>query len=151
MMAAALGALLVVACMAMFGAMDRTETATAKRYDEATSMARLHFVMDRVWGELLIQGVDMSSGGATRTTSTTRATATTDFQAASAIRNGQAQAQPRPRVNLDTDPGPQVKATMKAAGMDDKGSPPQRLEVVTAHTPIPPRSGAPPTTQMQNG
>ncbi len=139
MMAAALGAILVLACAAMFGAMDRTETATAHRFDETNSMARLHLVMDRVFSDLLILNADVPAAGSgtTGTAGRNTASSTSDFQQADAARNGQVQAQPRPRVSLDLDLSPRLKPAMQAAGMDAKGSPPQRLEVVTSHSPIP--------------
>ena len=154
MMAASLGALLVLACLAMFGAMDRTEAATARRYDEATSMARMHLVMDRVFGDMLIQGADMTpaasnSRGSRNSSLTVRAVATSSFQAAESKRNEQVQAQPRPRVSLDTDLGSQVKGAMQRAGMRADGSAPQRLEVVTTKSPIPAGYGGISTAEMQ--
>jgi len=138
MMAAALGAILVVACMAMFGAMDRTETATAHRFDETNSMARLHLVMNRVWGDILIQTIDAPTLANIRAGNTANPSAQpTDLAQAASVRNGQAQAQPRPRIDLELDLSEQVKAAMKTAGMDAKGTPPQRLEVVTSKAPIP--------------
>jgi hypothetical protein len=138
MMAATLGALVAAACIAVFGAMDRTEAATQRRFNETSSMMRLHLVMNRVFGDLLIQGVDGPSNTTTNTgRATATATTTTDFQAAQDARNGQIQNQPRPRVLLAQDAGDVVKAAMKTAGMDASGSAPQRLEVVTTHAPVP--------------
>ena len=49
-LAAAMGGLVVLACLTMFAAIDRTETATAERARQSESMARMRMVMWRVAG-----------------------------------------------------------------------------------------------------
>jgi hypothetical protein len=134
-LAASLGALVMIGVLAIFAAMDRTDAAAARRFDETAMMTRLHVVMERVWSDLLIQD-ESNPNGAAAQNSGGRNNAQPDFQAPDNARNGVAQQQARPRIVLDSDPSPDLKATMQNAGMG--AGAPQRLEVVLAHPPVPP-------------
>lgn len=147
MLAAAMGALVIVAVLGVFALMDRTNAEAARRFDESTMISRLHLVMRRVWGELVIN--DQATAGAGATSGARGATGSTgrsSFVAAQNVRNGEAEQPPRPRVLLDVDASPALKAGMKNSGMSGAV---QRLEVLLNRPPVPADYGGSMSADLQ--
>jgi hypothetical protein len=142
-LAAGLGAMVMIGVLAIFAAMDRTDAAAARRFDETAMMTRLHLVMERVWSDLLIQDENAIPTGA----SGGRNTASSTLVPPEAIRNGQVQQQPRPRILMDSDLSPDLKNMMRNGGLG--AGAPQRLEVVVAHPPVPPAYGNTTAPELQ--
>jgi prepilin-type N-terminal cleavage/methylation domain-containing protein len=110
-LASVIGGILLLACLGLFGAMDRADRALAVRHRQAEDMATLHLAMERAFSNLLMA---------------------TDVQAAAQLQNravnerGEQQSPPRPRLLLEDDQG----------GLG--GGSVQRLEVVVSRAPVPP-------------
>jgi hypothetical protein len=120
LMAASLGAIVVLACLGIFASMDRTDRATALRFDQTSALSRVHLVMTRVFGNLVMSDVQIDAGGGREATP----------EEGVDIRGV------RPRIMLEGDGSPSLKGSLRAAGIGGGGRP-QRLEVVVSRAPVP--------------
>jgi prepilin-type N-terminal cleavage/methylation domain-containing protein len=116
-LASALSGVLVLACLGLLAALDRTDQAMSIRHQQAQEMATLHLAMERTFGSLLMaREADIQQ----------------ESQNRSGIIAGVEQRPSRPRLLLANDPA--VSAPSGAAA-------PQRLEVVLSRAPLPPGFG----------
>jgi hypothetical protein len=116
-LASALGGVLVLACLGLFAALDRTDRVMAFRHKQAAEMATLHLAMERTFANLLMaRDSDVQ----------------VESQNRSGITEGVVQRPSRPRLLLHDDP---------AVGVLSGGAAPQRLEVVLSQAPLPPGYG----------
>jgi hypothetical protein len=118
LMAATLGAAVVVVCVGLFASMERTDRATSLRFDQTSALSRVHLVMRRTFGNVVMSDSSVR-GGPLGTAPAGTATAGTP-ETESAV---------RPRILLEKDSN---------ANFSGSGAAPQRLEVVLSKAPVPP-------------
>ena len=119
LMAATLGAAVVLVCVGLFASMERTDRATALRFDQTSALSRVHLVMRRTFGNVVMSDTSVR-GGPLGSATAVPAPAGGEPPKESGV---------RPRILLETD------RSTKAAGA---GAAPQRLEVVLSKAPVPP-------------
>src|SRR5438046_363020 len=101
LLAASIGAVLVLVVMGVMASMDATQAAVARRQDQIDALARLHLVMDRTLGKLVMAS---TSRGPAPNPGTTRAAAQPALQK-DAARNDVKEQPPRARMVLEIDQG----------------------------------------------
>lgn len=129
-LAASLGAAVVLVCLGIMGAMDRTQEVIARRQTQVEMLSRLHLVMERTFSSLVMAELNTGAvnlGG--------RTPLETGLQR-DGIRGGERMAEPRPRLLLGPDPNA------------SRQGPVQRLEVVVSKAPVPPGWGRSTTAEV---
>jgi type II secretory pathway component PulJ len=142
LLAASLGAVLVLVALGIMGAMDRTQAAVQRRQEQVDALTRLHVVMEKIFGHLVMQ--NSTSVPVAGTTTTARSTAGPEVQK-EGIRNGEKTLEPRARLLLEVDAGSKSNASLGAIG---RGVRPQRMEVVLDKAPVPPGWGRQTTAEV---
>jgi hypothetical protein len=119
LMAAALGALVILSCLALFASMDRTDRSTALRFDQTSALARVHLVMTRTFGNIVMSDSSVTGIGLQQPDPETPQTDPTG----------------RPRILLEPDESPSLEGAKRRYGVESGR--PQRLEVVLGKAPVP--------------
>ncbi len=120
MMAAALGAAVVLACVGVFASMSRTDRVTALRFEQTSALSRVHLVMTRAFGNIVMSDTSVTGGPGAQLSA----------QEAGEI------AGVRPRILLEPDKNPSLERSLSRAGIEGGGRP-QRLEMVVSKAPVP--------------
>ncbi len=143
-LAASLGTLLVLVCMGIFGAIDRTDRASMNRARETEMLGRVHTVMERVFADLVISEspINTDIGNVRNAVATGRLTGIagksddgSNTVAPDAARNGESTAPPRERIMLGADRNPLLKSKMQSLKLGDGSL--QRMEVLVSRPPVP--------------
>jgi hypothetical protein len=143
-LAASLGALLVLVCMGVFGAIERTDRSAANRARETEMLGRVHTVMERIFADLVISENPINTEGGTirNALATGRLTGISgktddgkDQEAPDSARNGESTPPPRERIMLGADRNPRLAAVMH--NLKVGGGAVQRLEVLVTKPPVP--------------
>ncbi|MFN0134057.1 MAG: type II secretion system protein J [Phycisphaerales bacterium] len=129
-MASALGTMIVLACLGIMGAMSRTNRLTERRFEQISTLERIHVVMDRTFSSLVMADPSISGLQAIANGNTTPETEGEQTTTAGATL--------RPRLMLEADSTPSLKTALQRAGTSDLATyTPQRLEVVLDRPPLP--------------
>jgi prepilin-type N-terminal cleavage/methylation domain-containing protein len=115
MMASLIGAMVVVVCVGLFGAMDRTDRGTALRFDQTSSLSRVHLVMRRTFASIVMSDASVRGSAPGRA-------------------GEKDAAPPRPRMLLESDQSPSMQRALSRMGTSGSV---QRLEVVLSKAPVP--------------
>jgi hypothetical protein len=125
MMAAALGSLVILLALGLFASMDKTDRSTALRFDQTSALSRVHLVMTRTFGNIVMSDSSVTGIGLPQ-------------QPQPAQPEGQ-QTSPmdptaRPRILLQQDQSPALNLSSRGGSSQAR---PQRLEVVVGKSPVP--------------
>ncbi len=161
MLAAALGSLVLVACLGVYGALQRSDKVLGERFDHTGQIANVRLVISRMMSSLAMSdeqrppqgeeaGKRVADGKKEAEELAKKAAEGKDSK-----RDGAEGSDPlkyRPRLALTNDNSKQVGGVLRRASIaGSAGELPQRLEIVSMRSPLPPDFGQSLNPKMYQG
>jgi hypothetical protein len=129
LLASAIGAVVLLVAVGVFGSVDRTDRGTSLRFAQTEAMARTHLVMDRALSNLVMAEL---GGSIVKRATAERHVARPEPEAAARADDPERK---RPRIMLEEDRSLSLQRAIRAAGLS--AGKVQRLEVVVSAAPVP--------------